>query len=326
MAYLGQVRVAAAHYAPVYMDVAATVDKACRIIGDAAEKGVQLIGFPESFIPGYPHWGDLLPQIRTKKLFEMMVENSLYIDGPEVAKLKQVARENKIYVSMGFSERTELSVGCLWNANIIIADDGEILVHHRKLVPTTVEKLIWARGDGAGLKVANAKIGHLGALVCGENTNTLARFALIAQGEQIHIASYPSRFARPADGQPYDIENATWIRAAAHSFEGKLFSIVVGTPFDTTARKFMEGLGPQVSEPLSKGAQAVSMIVGPLGNKVTPIVKDGEQLCVADIDLRESIDAKRMHDIAADYNRFDVFQLKVNMARQNPIELDARRE
>jgi aliphatic nitrilase len=99
------------------------------------------------------------------------------------------AREHCIVVSIGISETSPASVGCLWNSNLLIGTDGVLFNHHRKLVPTFYEKLIWANGDGAGLKVCETEIGKLGMLICGENTNPLARYALIAQGEQIHVSS-----------------------------------------------------------------------------------------------------------------------------------------
>ena len=89
-----------------------------------------------------------------------------------------------MFVSIGLNEGTSSSTGCLWNSNVIIGDDGVVLCHHRKISPTFYEKLVWAPGDGAGLRVSETRLGRLGALICGENTNPLARYSLIAQGEQ----------------------------------------------------------------------------------------------------------------------------------------------
>ncbi len=194
-------KVAAAHVAPVYFDVPKTVDKACSVIAEAASKGVRLLAFPESFIPGYPHWGRVVAPIETDELFRAMAARALRLDGPEIGRIRATAARHDMFVSFGFTEGTDASVGCLWNTNILIGNDGAILNHHRKLVPTYVEKLVWANGDGAGLRVSQTTLGRIGMLICGENANPLARFALMAQGEQVHISSYPSVApARRPDG------------------------------------------------------------------------------------------------------------------------------
>jgi len=318
-------RVAAAHVAPVYFDIEKTVDKACDVIGQAAKQGVQLVAFPESFIPGYPHWGEVIPPMETDGLFNQMVERGLRINGSEIRRICAAAAENKMVVSIGFNEGTDASVGCVWNANVLINSDGTILSHHRKLVPTSVEKLIWANGDSAGLKIANTALGRVGMLICGENTNPLARYTLIAQGEQIHISSYPSVFpARSPDGKgAYDIEDAIRIRAANHAFEGKLFNIVAATPFDDTARQFLSGLGGNVLPLFERGAQSTSMIVGPTGKVISDTLSTEEGLCIADINLGDSVAPKRMHDVVGYYNRYDVFDLNVTIKRDAPVKVNS---
>ena len=322
-----QCKVAAAHVAPVYFDIDRTVDKVCRVIRDAAQQGVHLIAFPECFIPGYPHWGEVIPPMATDGLFKQMVERGLRINGPEIRRICAAAAENRMVVSIGFNEGTDVSVGCLWNANLLINSDGTVLSHHRKLVPTSVEKLIWASGDGAGLRIADTALGRVGMLICGENTNPLARYTLIAQGEQIHISSYPSVFpAKSPDGKgAYDIEDAIRIRAANHAFEGKLFNIVAATPFDDTARQFLSKLGDNILPLFERGAQSASMIVGPTGKVITSNASAEEGLCVADIDLGDCVAPKRMHDVVGYYNRYDVFNLNVMIKRDLPANITYRR-
>jgi nitrilase len=316
------VKVAAAHVAPVYFDVEKTVDKACNVIGEAAKQGVQLIAFSECFLPGYPHWGEVIPPMLTDGLFRKMIERGLRIDGPQIARICAVAAKHRIVVSLGFNEGTDASVGCLWNANVLIGSDGTILSHHRKLVPTSVEKLVWTNGDSSGLKVASTELGRVGMLICGENTNPLARYALIAQGEQIHISSYPSVFpAKTPDGKgAYDIEDAIRIRAANHAFEGKLFNIVAATPFDDTARRFLSELPGDVVPLFEHGAQSTSMIIGPSGKIISEVRSGEEGLCIADISLGDAITPKRMHDIVGYYNRYDVFDLSVTIKRDQPVK------
>ena len=127
-----------------------------------------------------------------------------------------------MHVVIGINERGD-SYGEIYNTNLIIDDQGNLVGKHRKLVPTWAEKLTWTSGDGSSLKVYDTAVGPIGTLACGENTNTLARFTLLSQGELIHIANYISLPVAPPD---YNMAEAIKIRAAAHSFEGKLFTIV----------------------------------------------------------------------------------------------------
>ena len=171
-------KVAAAHVAPVFLDTDRSVDKACSVIDEAAGKGARLIAFPEAFLPGFPVWAALEAPIRTHELFKALAASAALVDGPELARIRQAARRKGVFVSIGFTEGTRASVGCLWNSNALIGADGTLLNHHRKLVPTWYEKLIWANGDGRGLRVCGTELGRIGMLICGENANPLARFAL----------------------------------------------------------------------------------------------------------------------------------------------------
>jgi aliphatic nitrilase len=212
-------------------------------------------------------------------------------------------------------------VGCLWNSNILIAADGYILNHHRKLVPTFYEKLVWASGDGGGLRVNDSELGRIGMLICGENTNPLARYTLMAQGEQVHISTYPAVYpTRPlgAEGN-YDLENAILIRAGAHSFEAKVFNIVSSAHYDNATREAVEVLGRDAIALLDQSPKAVSMILNPNGVKISEVLCKEEGLAVAEIDLSEAVEQKRIHDVVGYYNRFDIFKLTVDRSANRPV-------
>src|SRR5204863_147527 len=159
------------------------------------------------------------------------------------------------------------SVGCLWTSNVLIGEDGAILNHHRKLVPTFWEKLTWANGDGAGLRVCDTRLGRLGVLICGENTNPLARFTLMAQGEQVHVSTYPPVWPTrdPRGGGNYDLAAAIRIRAGGHAFEAKAFNIVASGFMDAAMREELATLGPEAARVLDESPRAVSMVIGPTG-------------------------------------------------------------
>jgi len=304
-----KVTVAAAHLAPVYMDARATVDKTCDYIAKAAKAGVQLVVFPESFIPGFPLWPALSAPIYNHDLFKQFAAQSVQVPGPEILKICSAAKEAGVMVSVGISEATTKSVGCLWNSNLLISSDGAILNHHRKLVPTFFEKMIWANGDGAGLTVTETAIGRIGALICGENTNPLARYSMIAQGEQIHISSYPPIWPthEPSSNDRYDLASAIRIRAGAHSFEAKVFNVVAAARLDETAYEVLASLGDQALRVVKESPKGISMILGPSGLPISETSKDEDQLLIEAIDLDDCVVPKQFHDVVGYYNRFECF-------------------
>ena len=323
MPFLGQVKVCAAHAAPVFLDTRATIDKACGLMAEAARNGASLIAFPESFVPAFPVWAALGAPIRGHEFFKRLAAASITVPGEEVGRLCEAAKANGIFVSIGISEATSASVGCLWNTNLIIGPNGAILNHHRKLVPTFYEKLVWANGDGAGLKVMDTKIGRIGMLICGENTNPLARYAMMAQGEQIHVSSYPPIWPTrdPQEAKRYDLESAIKIRAGAHAFEGKLFNIVASAAVDTTLKAALEPLGTDAMRIIEESPRGVSMVIGPAGEPISDVLCLEEGLLYQEIDLADCVEPKQFHDVTGYYNRFDVFELEVNMARTPTVHL-----
>jgi aliphatic nitrilase len=314
------VNVAAVHAAPIFLDRAATTRKAVSLIREAARHGARLIAFPETFIPAFPVWAALWAPIENHDLFVRMAEQSVSPRGPEIDTLRREARSLGVCVSMGISERSEASVGALWNSNILIGHDGSILNHHRKLVPTFYEKLVWASGDGAGLKVSATPVGRVGNLICGENTNPLARYALMAQSEQVHISSWPPVWPtrRPKSGGNYNNVAANRIRASAHSFEAKAFGIVTAGYMDKAMRDFLVSRGPDVADIIDGTQRAESFFVDPTGETVGDRLQDGEGIIYAEFDLQQCIEPKQFHDVVGYYNRFDVFDLTINRKRLTP--------
>jgi aliphatic nitrilase len=314
-------KVAAAHVAPVFLDTDQSVEKACSVIEEAAGHGARLIAFPEAFLPAFPVWAALAAPIRTHELFKKLAASAIALDGPELARVRRTARRHGIFVSIGFTEGTTTSVGCLWNANALISADGTVLNHHRKLVPTYYEKLIWANGDGRGLRVCGTELGRIGMLICGENTNPLARFALMAEGEQVHISSYPPVWpTRPPEGPGnYDLVQAIRIRAGAHAFEAKVFNLVASACVDQTLRHAIEAaLGREPLRILEQSPRGISVVLDPTGTPLGDALCQDEGILYAEIDLAQSVEPKQFHDLVGSYNRFDIFALSVNRLARRP--------
>lgn len=318
-------KAATVHAAPVFLDRDATTQKACDLIREAAKNGAELVVLPESYIPAFPVWAALWAPIYNHEFFRRMVANSVAVNGPQIQRIMQEAKKNNIFVSIGISELNPVSVGGIWNSNLLISDEGEILVHHRKLMPTFFEKMVWAPGDGAGLKVANTRLGKIGGLICGENTNPLARFSLMAQGEQIHISSWPPIWPteKPIDtSSNYDIASAVRIRAGAHSFEGKIFGIVSSGFMDKAMRDYLVNHDSAAAEILDQTPRAVSMFIGPTGKQIGECLQNEEGILYADINVEDCVEPKQFHDVVGYYNRFDIFSLNVNRTRLEPISFN----
>lgn len=317
---LPRIRAAAAHLAPVWLDAEATAAKAEDAVAEAARGGAGLVVFPESFLPGFPVWTALAAPILTHEWFRRFAMNSIRADGPEVMRLRRAARRHGIHVSFGFSEATDASVGCLWNSNLLVGPDGAVLNHRRKLVPTYYEKLVWAPGDAEGLRVVETPLGRIGMLICGENTNPLARYALMAEGEQVHLATFPPIWPTrlPGEAAAYDIEEAIRIRCGAHSFEAKCFTLVASAHLDRAASEALSALSPEAARVIERTPRAVSLALGPDGRQIGQSQRD-EGLLYAEMDIADCVEPKQFHDVVGYYNRFDIFRLEVDRTPRAPI-------
>lgn len=308
-------KAAAVQTSPVFLNVEKTIEKAISFIKEASSNGAQLIAFPEVFVAGYPYWNWIMTPVQGSKWYEELYKNSVAVTDESMKPLFRAAKDFNMHIVIGINERGD-SYGEIYNTNLIIDNHGTLIGKHRKLVPTWAEKLTWTSGDGSSLKVYKTEIGPIGTLACGENTNTLARFTLLSQGELIHIANYISLPVAPPD---YNMAEAIKIRAAAHSFEGKLFTIV---SCSTISKEIMEVLKPDVpnvEELLTRKSAAFTGFIGPNGAVIGEPLIDDEGMVYADIDLEKCIQPKQMHDILGHYNRFDIFDLRVNTAPTRKI-------
>lgn len=313
-------KAAACHVAPVFLDTPRTIDKVITLIGEAAGHGAELIAFPEAFVPGFPVWAALRAPVENHDFFRALARQALRADGPEIGRVGAAARRHGVHVSLGFTEGTDASVGCLWNSNVLIGPEGQLLNLHRKLVPTYYEKLIWANGDARGLRTVSTALGRIGVLICGENTNPLSRFALMAEGEQVHISTYPPIWPtrRPNEQGGYDIRRAIEIRAGAHAFEAKVFNIVSSNFLDEATKERVALGDKSVMDFMERSPRSVSMVLGPDGAPIGDVLSEHEGIVYADIDTALEVEPKQFHDVVGYYNRFDIFSLKIDRSHREP--------
>lgn len=315
-------KVAAVQTTPVFLNRDATIEKVVEKVKEAKANGASLVVFPESFVPTFPYWCLFLPPVDQHPLYKRLFENAVEIPGAAFNSLQQIAHENEVYLSIGVCEKSTVNFGTMWNTSLLFDPEGNLIGHHRKILPTWGEKLVWSFGDGSSLKTHDTKLGRIGTLICGENSNTLARYALGAQGEQLHISIYPACW--PTFRASTNYEDCLRIRTCAHAFESKVYNICCSAVFDTDAIEQMSLGDEKTAEwlhnlPNTNKPYAMTMVVAPNGTPCSEVLTDNQEgIVYADIDISSEINAKGIHDIYGAYQRFDIFQLSVNKTHRLP--------
>jgi nitrilase len=297
------VRVACVQVEPAILDRAATLDKIVAVTAEAKANGAQLVVFPETFIPAYPSsaWARFLAgwaDPRAKGAYAQLSRESLDVPGPDVERLGEIAREHDVWLVTGVNERDPERPGTLYNSLLYHAPDGTLAVHHRKLVPTNHERLVWGQGDGRGLRAIETGLGRIGGLVCWENYMPLARFALYESGVEIYIA------ATADDGEKWQatlvhlaLESRAFVVSPCHFQRGSSY------PEDFPLRDEIAG-----RDPLSRGGSA---ILAPDGSYLAGPLYDEEGILYADLDPQRLAEERQRFDPAGHYHRPDVLQLHV---------------
>lgn len=292
---------AVAQAVPVFLDREATVEKACRIIAEAAERGARLIAFPEAWIPTFPYWPRALPHPRrhlSVDAYVALYREAVEIPSPSTDRLCAAARRGRITVVMGVNEKESRQGGTMYNTLLYIGPSGEILGRHRKLVPTFEERCVWGMGEADSLAVYTTECGRVSGLVCGNNLMTLAKYALLSQGEQIHVAVWPSRTG---------MREMVDVVCRNYAIEGQLF-VLCACGYITAAH--VPDAFPLKSE-TEWAISGGSGIIDPSGRYLAGPVYDREDLLVAEIDLDRIVAAKSIHDTTGHYSRPDLLRLEI---------------
>jgi nitrilase len=298
-------RVAAAHVAPILLDAKASAAKACEWIALAGKDDVDLVVFPEVFIPGFPYWINCYPMILQPPIIAEYQAASVTVPGPEIAAVQSAAADAQVAVVLGISERDANSHTC-YNSMVFIERDGTIVGVHRKLQPTFVERAVWGQGDGSTLFVLDMAVGKVGGLACWENTMHMARQALVAQGEQIHAGAWPALSTLAGFEGVADDQIEAMMRS--HAIMAQCFVVFASSPVTEDMLARMEdAMGPQE---FVKPGGGISGIIHPM----TPYLAGPhrgleEKLLVADIDLDDIATTKVFVDGAGHYARPEVLQL-----------------
>jgi len=293
------VRAAAAQIAPDLDSADGTLARVLETIEQAARKGVELIVFPETFVPYYPYFSFVQPPVRQGPDHLLLMERAPTVPGPLTDAVAAAARQAGMVVVLGVNERDH---GSLYNTQVVFDADGRLLLKRRKITPTYHERMVWGQGDGAGLRAVDTRVGRVGALACWEHYNPLARYALMADHEEIHCAQFPGSLVGPifADQMGVTIRH--------HALESGCFVVnATGWLRDEQVRKLM----PDESLQGALRGGCHSAIVSPEGKYLAEPLTEGEGLVVADLDLALIAKRKRMMDSVGHYARPELLTLGI---------------
>ena len=286
-------------------DLEAGLSKTIHLAQEATQKGAQLVVFGETWLAGYPAWLDHCPEMAlwdhgpTKDVFARYRQNSLVVGDDKTQQLQELSGDLEITLAVGISERVEQGPGnrTLYNS-FLLFDRGQLVNHHRKLVPTFTERLLWGPGDASGLRAVKTSVGSVGGLICWEHWMPLARQTLHEAGEHIHIALWPT------------VHEKHQIASRHYAFEGRCFVLAAGQILtaadlpDALPRR--EGLAPE--DLVLRGGSA---IIGPDGDYLVEPIFDHEEILIADLDPA-AIDREALTlDVSGHYQRPDVFDFQV---------------
>ena len=300
--------------APVFMDLDGCVDKAIGLIEEASREGAQIVAFSECWFPGYPWWIWLSPAFNNVKYFQRYHENSMVVGSDQFKRLGQVAKDNKIFVSAGASERDH---GSLYIAQFLFDNMGELIQARRKLKPTHMERTVYGDGDGSSLDVFDTDLGRIGQLCCWEHIQPLTKYAMYSMHEQVHIAAWPSFSVYPeayslgaelngAVSQTYAVEGQCFVLAPCGVVSQAMYDLLVEN--EEQAALISVGGG-------------FAQIYAPDGSPICDQLPEAEEgLLFSEIDLGAIAVAKSFADPIGHYSRPDVTRLSLNRCPQPKVE------
>jgi nitrilase len=294
------IKVAAAQIRPVLFSLGGSVQRVLEAMAEAALQGVELIVFPETFLPYYPYFSFVEPAVLMGRSHLALYEQAVTLPGPAIDSIAAAARQHGLHVLLGINERDG---GSLYNTQLLIDSGGEIILKRRKITPTYHERMVWGQGDGSGLKVVDTSLGKIGSLACWEHYNPLARFALMAQGEDIHCAQFPGSLV----GQIFSEQTAVTMRH--HALEAGCFVICSTAWLDP---EDYATITPDTSLHKAFQGGCHTAVISPEGRYLAGPLPEGEGLAIAELDRSLITKRKRMMDSVGHYSRPDLLGLRIN--------------
>ncbi len=291
---------AAVQLSPELYSREGTTAKVCAAIETVARQGAELIVFPETFIPYYPYFSFIKPPVLIGAEHLKLYEEAVTVPGPSVTALSQAAARHGVVVAIGVNEREG---GTLYNTQLLFDADGSLVQARRKITPTYHERMIWGQGDGSGLHAVDTRIGRIGQLACWEHYNPLARYALMADREQIHVSMFPGSMVGDIFAEQIEVT----IRH--HALESGCF--VVNSTGYLTPEQVKTIAGSAATAKALEGG-CFTAIVSPEGRLLAEPLRDGEGHVIAELDLALITKRKRMVDSVGHYSRPELLSLLID--------------
>jgi nitrilase len=322
-------KVAIIQHAPIFLNIDESLKKAAALAEEAANHGAAVIAFPETWLPGFPIWLDIAPNAAlwdyapAKTLYRLLTENSLVLAGDRFKALLNIAKATDTYLVMGAHE---LVGGTLYNTMLYIDRGAQTYQVHRKLVPTYTERMVWGRGDGSTLGILATEYGNIGGLICWEHWMPLARAAMHARHETLHIAQWP------------DVKDLHQLASRHYAFEGQCFVLAAGCVLsrkdiiegyqslnapDNDALEILQVFEGESEQLVLNGGSAV---IGPDSSYLAGPVFDRSDIIYGVIDPQRMSEGRLAIDTSGHYSRPDVFQLEVNALPQSGISFNSERK
>jgi nitrilase len=295
------IKAAAVQLSPVLYSRDGTVDKICKQIIDLGRQGVQYAVFPETVVPNYPYFSFVQSPYKMGREHYKLLEQSVIVPSATTEAIGEACKQARMVASIGVNERDG---GTIYNTQLLFDADGRLVQHRRKISPTYHERMVWGQGDGSGLRAVDTAVGRIGSLACWEHYNPLARYALIADGEQIHAGMYPGSFA----GDLFSEQIQVNIRQ--HALESACFVVNATAWLDADQQgQIMKDTGCEL-EPISSGC--FTAIVTPDGELLGEPLRSGEGVVIADLDFQLIDKRKRLMDAVGHYSRPELLSLLIN--------------